>query len=393
MEENMINKINNVNFVTKPMFKAQLKAEETKPETVQEAVAFRGAEALAAYNAPILNKLEKLDIEPVELIDTSNIDGEKIYSSDGELYSITTEDENTKTEYFADDEGDIEFITVTDKKTGNVIKEQDMDDDSVFVNQYSAETGKSIATTTYKNGEPVFISQKTYKQDGTVVTVYRDIEDKSYSIDEYSADKKISRNADFDSDKKLTYIGERKEVKSKTYDLDARFYNGAMISVRRSEEITIPNALGKEELNNPDFLPAAKFVITDDIKNAKGEKTYYSNGALEKNVTENGVEAYFKPDGTLSEIETADKDIKFIKNSQIIEENLEDGRTKTTAFYKDGEIEVEIKDGNRVQNICYDNKGNARYFSDKTLDENEEEISCKSFDFNEQGMLEYAFSY
>lgn len=389
----MINKINNVNFVTKPMFKAQLKAEETKPETVQETVAFRGAEALAAYNAPILNKLEKLDIEPVELIDISNIDGEKIYSSDGKLYSITTEDENTKTEYFADDEGDIDFITVTDKKTGNVIKEQDMDDDSVFVNQYSAETGKRTAMTEYKNGEPVYTSSTAYKQDGTIITTAHNAENKSYSIYEYSADNKISRSIDFDSDKKLTRVDERKEVKSKTFDLSANFYNGAMISVRKSEEIKIPNTLGKEELNNPDFLPAAKFVITDDIKNAKGEKTYYSNGALEKNVTENGVEAYFKPDGTLSEIETADKDIKFIKNSQIIEENLEDGRTKTTAYYENGKTEVELKDNNKQQNISYDEKGNIKHFLESTLDENGEETAYKSLYFNEQGMLEDAFSY
>lgn len=390
----MINRINRVNFVTAPMFKASLKAEETKPETEQEAISFKGTEALASYNAPVLNKLEKLEnIKPIELIDTSDVEGEEIYTSDGKLYSIIKEDENTKTEYFTDDDEEIQFVVMTDKKTGNIIKEQDMNDDSIFVNEYSPETGKSVGMTEYKNNVPVYASQTKYKQDGTVGTIIRDFEGNTYDAYESSPDNKISRSAKFDGNKKLTYISETKHTKTKTYDFDARFYNGAMISIRRSEEIMVPNSLGKEDISNSDLLPAPKYETTDDAKNAKGEKTYYSNGALEKNVTENGIKAYFKPDGTLTEVETADKDFKFKNKSQIIEEDLEDGREKTTVYYENGEIEVELKDENSKQTVNYDKNGNVVYFSRSTFDKNGEETSYKSLEFNETGMLKNVFSY
>lgn len=376
----IINKISSTNFVTRPAFKSQVS--ENKPETnTTSSVAMKGAEALASYNKPLLNNLEKLDIKPLDIDKTAieNIDGEKIYTSEGKLHSIVAENEDTKTTYTITDQNEVEKIVTIDKASGNVIRKQYNDGDSVTVMEFSAETGKPAAVTEYVDDKPVYASKTSYKPNGLEIEIVKDFEDNNYRIYETTPNRKIYRTAEFDGDKKLVSLNETKQHKTKTYDLDANFYNGALISIRKSEEITIPNTLGREKINNPEFMPADKFVDTEDLKTAEGEKTFYSNGAVEKNILPDSTEVFFNPDGSITKIKTSGKEIKFNDKYQQITETLADGREKITTYYSDNYSRVKIGE----ESISYNDKGNPTYYDSEKL----------SLGFNEQGMLDYSYSY
>ena len=108
---------------------------------------------------------KKFDIKPLEPIViqpnyTHSIKGERIYTSEGKLYSIVDENENTKIVYTPneDDERFFDRIVTTDKETGNVIRRQvnyieDGEYDEMTVYAYSKDTGKLEAETTYNEGK------------------------------------------------------------------------------------------------------------------------------------------------------------------------------------------------------------------------------------------------
>ena len=96
-----VNELSTVNFISRPTFKS----EEAPNEVIskeQEVSNLKGIDALASYNLSVLKTPEKLDdIQPIELIfnPEDEIEGEKIYTSDGKLHAIIKEDENTKKIY------------------------------------------------------------------------------------------------------------------------------------------------------------------------------------------------------------------------------------------------------------------------------------------------------
>ena len=55
-----------------------------------------------------------------------------------------------------------------------------------------------------------------------------------------------------------------------------------IINLEKHIEQVLSNSLGRENfVNNPELKPTEKFEVPVDVKGHDGEKTYYSNGAIE----------------------------------------------------------------------------------------------------------------
>ena len=404
----MINKINGVSTIQN-QYRVAFRNEETvtKPAEAKPEVALTGVEALAIYNAPLLKNPEKLDVEPLvpTLImpeDFDNIEGEKIYTSEGKLHSIVQEDENTKTVLKPAKENDkmISLIVTTDKKTGNVIKEQKnfiKDDkyDEIYINEYSPETGKEISDTCYTDGKPYGASKTVYKTNNETVVVSQNFEDNEYSISKFSKKPDESIYVTFDKNKQLKAASEHKNKDMKQSGIDVDFYNGGMIGIRRYEEITVPNNFGTDKLNDSELVPAESYKPDFDAKGLDGEKTHYSNGAIETNSFErNGekVKAYFEPDGILSKLELADKTISFDGKNQEIKENLAENKVKTTTLYDDGAKKVRVESDKEFKEASFGKNGKADAYCEGSVDENGEDNNTLSLYFNKTGMLEAAYN-
>ena len=404
----MINKINGVSIIQN-QYRVAFRNDEavTKPAEGKQDVVLTGVEALAVYNAPLLKNPEKLDIEPLVPViimpeDFDNIEGEKIYTSEGKLHSIVQEDENTKTILKPADENEkmISSIVTTDKKTGNVIKEQKnfiKSDkyDEIYINEYSPETGKEIAETCYTDGKPYGASKTVYKTNNETVVVSQNFEDNEYSVSKFSKKPDESIYVTFDKNKQLKAASEHKNKDMKQSGIDVDFYNGGMISIRRYEEITVPNNFGTDKLNDSELVPAESYKLDFDAKGLDGEKTHYSNGAIETNSFErNGakVKAYFEPDGSLSKLELADKTISFDGENQKIKENLADNKVKTTTLYDDGAKKVRVESDKEFKEASFGKNGKPDAYYEGSIDENGEDNNALSLYFNKTGMLEAAYN-
>lgn len=404
----MINKINGVSIIQN-QYRVAFRNDEavTKPAEGKQDVVLTGVEALAVYNAPLLKNPEKLDIEPLVPViimpeDFDNIEGEKIYTSEGKLHSIVQEDENTKTILKPAEENEkmISSIVTTDKKTGNVIKEQKnfiKSDkyDEIYINEYSPETGKEIAETCYTDGKPYGASKTVYKTNNETVVVSQNFEDNEYSVSKFSKKPDESIYVTFDKNKQLKAASEHKNKDMKQSGIDVDFYNGGMISIRRYEEITVPNNFGTDKLNDSELVPAESYKLDFDVKGLDGEKTHYSNGAIETNSFErNGakVKAYFEPDGSLSKLELADKTISFDGENQKIKENLADNKVKTTTLYDDGAKKVRVESDKEFKEASFGKNGRPDAYYEGSIDENGEDNNALSLYFNKTGMLEAAYN-
>ncbi len=403
----MINKINGVSTIQN-QYSVAFRNEETvtKPVDINQDADLKGIEALAVYNAPLLKNPEKLDIEPLvpTLImpeDFENIEGEKIYTSEGKLHSIVQEDENTKTVLKPAEENEkmISLIITTDKKTGKVINEQKnfiKDDkyDEIYINEYSPETGKEIADTCYIDGKPRNASKTVYKPNNEMVIVNKNFEDNEFSVSKYSKKPDESIYVIFDKNKQLKAASEYKKSDLKQSGIDVDFYNGGMIAIRRYEEVTVPNNFGADKLNNSDLVPAESYKLDFDAKGLDGAKTHYSNGAIETNSFErNGekVKAYFEPDGSLSRLELADRTISFDGDNQEIKENIEDNKVKITNLYDDGAKAVRVEKDKEFKEASFGKNGKPDSYSEGIIEDDGEDDSTLSLYFNKTGMLEAAY--
>ena len=403
----MINKINGVSTIQN-QYSVAFRNEETvtKPVDINQDADLKGIEALAVYNAPLLKNPEKLDIEPLvpTLImpeDFENIEGEKIYTSEGKLHSIVQEDENTKTVLKPAEENEkmISLIITTDKKTGKVINEQKnfiKDDkyDEIYIYEYSPETGKEIADTCYIDGKPRNASKTVYKPNNEMVIVNKNFEDNEFSVSKYSKKPDESIYVIFDKNKQLKAASEYKKSDLKQSGIDVDFYNGGMIAIRRYEEVTVPNNFGADKLNNSDLVPAESYKLDFDAKGLDGAKTHYSNGAIETNSFErNGekVKAYFEPDGSLSRLELADRTISFDGDNQEIKENIEDNKVKITNLYDDGAKAVRVEKDKEFKEASFGKNGKPDSYSEGIIEDDGEDDSTLSLYFNKTGMLEAAY--
>lgn len=389
-----VNQLASTNFISRPAFKTN------EPQNIivsNNDVTMNGANALASYNKIMLKKYESLDVEPLPLIytDGEEIEGEKVYDSEGKLYSIVKEDENTKTLYYPeeDDDNKVKLVKIIDKKSGNSIVEQEnyFDDNKMvetYITQYNPKTKDIVATTAYRDGKPVN-AERIFNKNGKNVTIRNNIQDNEYNIYE---DSKFSYSSiTLDKDKQISCAYQERTNGMKTVSKGADFYNGSLISVRKNVTTTIPNSLGIDKLNNPELTPAPRFEVDKDYKGLKGEKTYYSNDALETNIV-GDVKAHFNPEGELEELYMPDKTISFYNNDcQTIEETLENGKTKTTERCKDDGIRVTLDSEEGYSTVCIDENNRPTAYYEGVKDENGETKDTLSLYFNKNGMLESAY--
>ena len=396
-----VNGLSTINYISRPAFRA----DETKQEisNTEQNVSMKGAEALASYNLSILKHPEKLDnIEPLELIfnPQDEIEGERIYTSEGKLRAIVKEDENTKTVYTPDEENEnlIASAEVIDKNTLQVVLKQENDiengkySDYIFISKYS--NGKFIQNSTYKNGVLDSSSMTKMVKNNQELYIIKDIAAEEYYISLDNNKTNSGLYAVFDKDKQIKSYGEYQNINSaKKVETDVNFYNGSIISIDKREFTTIPNQLGREKLNNPELLPTPKYKHEIDLKGQKGEISYYSNGAIEKNVIKDGeITAYFDINGRLEKVIEGNKEFKFIPDDgEEIIEFLGDDKKRTTRYYQDGSGYVEIKSKDNYAEIDFDeNKKPCRYYEGSSY-ANDEYRRNLALRFNNKGMLTDAY--
>ena len=129
--------------------------------------------------------------------------------------------------------------------------------------------------------------------------------------------------------------------------------------MRESIERENPDRFKK--LKKPQLYP--KFELNFDPKHLDGDKKYYSNGEIEKIITnENGkkVTYSFSTNGELSSIEKDNIKIHYSQGdiSQIIEENLGNGKSKESIYNLDGTTRCTLKDNGKEQYYYFDKNGN-----------------------------------
>lgn len=392
----MINKINSVQGIQNLQMKSIFKAKETETGVLtapENSVSFKGAEALANYNKPNVLGFDKsvLEVEPVLPVaipsdGIGTIEGEKIYGSNGKLNSIVNRVGNTTTIYKASPDNDsvLESITIIDKKSGKVIKEQrnEVQEGVSYMNvtEFDSVTGKELRNTSFENGSPVYASKTTTNKHGLVQVVGYDYQNGHFEVYENSADNKFSRNYEFNKNKELINLYEHKNIRGTDIRSDINFYNGAVISSSQSKVEVLPNNMGREILADADVKPADLSVYPDSIE---GEKTFYSNGSLES-VTAGNLVFNYSPEGDITSIKDGNKTVEVKNNVTTITENLDENTVKTTLLFDNGSAFVDFVQGEHVKHITLHNDIPSYY------SETNEGRCIKNFMFNEKGMLESA---
>ena len=371
----------------------------------------KGLDALAAYNAAIVKKpilQDELKVEPLIpiVINPENVDkmeGERIYSSDGDLHSIVRRDENTYTVFTPskDDENKFNVIKTYDKKTGNIIILQENSKnydgkECIEIREFDSKTGDSIRYSEYLDGDIAYARKTTKDKFGKEHDVTFFYDDKTYRTTVTYPNGNRSMSAYFDENKQLINFSEYDAKKAYSTNTDIDFYHGAPTSISITKNMTMPNIIGWETFVNSEYLkPSANFEKIEHIKDIEGERTYYSNGALESNKfnSESGVvTAYFNPDGTCENIKSDNKEIFFSNNGNTIKETLENGKFKETKFLKNNAYRVKIYDDKTYQELSITDKNKPLWYSEGIIQDHQEK-ETKWLSFDDNGMLEYGRDY
>ena len=385
---------------------------ENKNVTVPKIKEDKGLDALAAYNsaivkAPVISK-DKLDVEPLPLItinpeDIKKIEGEKIYSSDGKLFGIIRRDEKTYTVYLPDenDTNLIKSIETYDKYTRNVVKAQYNEIEDGKYAGYSLEENDAVTKaplrSTYydENGKLYNAYKYINKPDGQKISICYYYDDKEYCVYSDSQNGNLRISAVFDNNKQLINYSEIRKNKYQNNTTEINFYQGAPINIYSAKETTLPNTMGLDNfLNREELKPAEHFEKPENIKDIDGEKTYYSNGALESNTfnSDNGkTTALFTTEGSCYKIKDDKHSVFYNDYNEIITETLDNGKIKETTLYSKGGKKVKIKDGNSYKELSVDKDGKPSYYEEGIF-ENDKEKATKYLSFD-KGVLNYAREY
>ena len=389
----MINKIGVISNIrlSAPTFKST--PERTSVSNPNFETNNKGLEALAAYNK---SYTEELNIKPQALLVTSetninNISGEKIYTSEGNLYSIVDNNDKTKTIYKfdKDNENEILSVKVYDNKTNKLIKEQI---NYEYIREFNPINGKESASTEFENGAPVYTSKTIYKN-GKERRINHDLIENRYFVDETNLKTGNSTWAEYDKNKQLLGVHTSREKGGICEDSSVKFYNGSMISTSKTITKTVPNTMGRDSMNLENLEPHEKVELPkEDLRALQGEKTYYSNGFVEKNLVnlakdgnDNYVTCYFSPDGILEKMVSDNKEVIFdFDGMQIIKENLGNNTIKETHYLNNLAKNIFVSLTNEdsfIRSVHYDENKNITIYNDDKI----------SLYFNKEGMLENTY--
>lgn len=340
-----------------------------------------GLEPMKNYGIALANIGMNLDVQP--LIPTvltknaiNNLEGERIYDSEGKLHSIVRENDRIKTVYTMskDNEDMIESVKTISKKTGKPIMTQDNEIvdgkyKSMYITEFSPLTGNVVAFTTYEEGKPVYATKSKYDLNGVETMTSRYFDTNEYSVFQTKKGVKEDRRIDFSADKKMIEVVERKNIRGNKQEVVTKFYNGALISVEENKRINMPNLVGFDPLVDPDLerakVPPVK-ILERFARENEGETTEYSNGNVETKIIKdddgNDIKCYFDIDGNLEKVAYYKQTVEIFESdfgkSCRVTEKFEDGAERKTVLYGDGSSNVEYnKDG----------KSKTLYINDKNL--------------------------
>ena len=400
---NKINSVGNVKVYSNPNFKSEEKAVSKPTEEKQF-----DAKPLANYAVASIDFKNKLKITPLEPICSSqvpvdSIKGEKIYYSNGKLFSI--KDEKTKTTYYPleDKNNYLECVIIRDKKTDKpvMIQYNEINKDGVektWIRQYSPETEDEIAYTEYEDGELKWATKTLYHEDGSKTEIEYDYDDKEYMVVEYlkNGNEKIFKMSD---DMKFVTVKTKEKKKGKEIRSEVQFYNGTIINAERKVSATVPNLAGLEPLNDSDLVPEE--VLTNEelqalVDSFEGEKTYFSNGRIESvkgKMFDSDAVARFYLNGELAEIET-ENDYYKIDGDLVTYTNLiDENNKKIIEDYEDGRKEITVEKDGTFKKINYSKDGKIESYFEGEIKENGEYKDKLSLYYDDNGFLKDAFNF
>ncbi|MDR1327762.1 MAG: hypothetical protein LBJ74_05080 [Heliobacteriaceae bacterium] len=335
----MISKVGSINFGSSNLIQ-QIKNNQQPGAAPQENVSLQGSEALASYNAPLVQQDNLMDrinsikpSEPVVLPEDffAKLEGEKVLKSDGTLAAIVVKGDKTSKEYLPD-RGTYRFIE-RDNATGmlvkqaNISKRQDGQYEEYWIDEFS--NGKQIKHTTFENGKPELIAE--YPSERTRMVCFHDAGKLSSYIE---VNESTGLNEEYKFISGELYLKEVKDDAGRLIKSTNYTYGKSNLTEEFKYQ-PIQNTTGIDP-KTIDLKPAEKVVYTDANFNQPGEKTFYSNGALETLTIRNGdktTKLYF--DITGKKCERAEESV----NGNIIRE---------IKMHEDGKISVRIREYNEA---------------------------------------------
>lgn len=409
----MISKINYLN--SKPVNMKQsavskdddgLKAQKAYTTTPNNE---KGMEALANYGISLVNFTNKINIEPLIPTVYSNIDdieGERIYTSDGKLYSIVKETPTLKTTYFVplDNQKVFDYMETVDKNTGKLIRNQHnrIDENgkysSMYVTTFNPETGKEEMFTNYENGKLEYAGKSSVNKLGDEINITKYYEHGEYYISQENTKSKTYRTMRISGDMNKVDYSEERVTNKGTYAKNVEFYKGLPFNYNESKKTTVPNLIGLEILMDPDLKPAPKFdfkAMEMDIRNSFGEEKRFSNGVLErKKVVIDGeeIEASFNPNNEMIRIVFNNMEIEADGKGVLrVKQKLDEGKTKET-FLSELITRVVYHDNGFTKALTIDNKTHKpiSYHENKIVNGKEEDVI--SLYFNDKGVADAIYT-
>ncbi len=366
----MINSVNSLPMVQNVNVQGtnnkNVQIENNTPKQVPDAN-LNGTNALASYNVGLISKPEKKPLEPAlptvlqpEAI--HSMGGDRIYSSTGTLNTIVKKGSDNTTAVFTMDPAApndaISKIEFFDQETGKLVRVQYNHNEikegqmpvmkAIEIFDYTPD-GKIGTGTVYQDGKPYSVWKNETALDGTQMSSIYNYADKTSTVIETNPNGDIGRQIKYDENGKVVSITTRdfKNFEKQT----TSFRDGTIIKNETIKKNPIPNKTGKDPLNDKDLVPAKPYILGYNPQEVQGEKLYYSNGVLEKiitNTAEGEVIHDFDCKGNLKSISTPDgKTIMYttgdnLKTYYTVEEKLPDGATKKTDFSEDGLSSVSI---------------------------------------------------
>lgn len=333
-----------------------------------------GMNALAAYNQPASTAKPKVITPTLPTVlqpeAIKAIQGERIFSSTGELDTIISKNDKTTVIYKMDIQAPndaISRIEHYDNASGKLLSTQENINKiepgvmpqviSSEIVEINPDNGKISKFTIYTNGKLDAVREIEYAPNGDKKEYT--VTDMGSAIFEKSANSNIGKTTNYDKDGKIT------EVITSNRDTGnaeiITYTNGIPSKIENKSDNNGPiaNTTGKNPQADPDLIPSNPYILGYDPKTVQGDRTNYSNGALEtiNTNTENGFVMHrFKVNGDLSGILDA-RDPQAVKTVMFnttlggekytsVEEEISKGVYKTTVFTPDGTKEVSVMDSN-----------------------------------------------
>lgn len=402
---NKINSVGNVKVYSNPNFKSEEKGVSKFVENKEF-----NAKALANYSIASVDFKNKLKVTPLiptiylpEAVDS--IKGERIYKSNGELYAIIDETDKTRTVFTPAEGSDNIFksIITYDKKTGNVIREQQNEIEgsehkNIYIHQFSPETGKEVAFTKYDEDGLEFASKTKYNKDGSESHVCYDYKEKRYCVSEYSKDGNKQKNIYLTEDMKFITVDSSIKINNRRIDTREEYYNGSLLNSERKTSTTMTNMMGLDPMSNDDLAPK-KNITREEVQtlgeSIEGEKTYFSNGKVELvkgKVADLDIEVRFNPIGEVTNVITEKGEIN-IDDFSVSETKFVDKDYKITSTeYKYGGSSITLEKDGKFIDVNYSKKGIISSYFEGEVDKDGEREYTLSLLYDENGMLVNAYN-